>query len=50
MKLKYFYHRDSDLVSQKEGFKEDFLEIVNTLETITDNDLINAFKVRKEQR
>ena len=44
MKLNYFYHRDSDLVSQKEGFKEDYLEIVNTLENITDKNI--AFTVQ----
>ena len=50
MKLNYFYHRDSDLVCQKEEFKEDFFEIVNTLEGISDDDLINVFKIRKGQR
>ena len=50
MKLNYFYHRDSDLVSKKEEFSLDYFEIINTLQEITDGDLINAFKVRKEQR
>ena len=50
MKLNYFYHRDSDLVSKKEEFSLDYFEIINTLQDITDGDLINAFKVRKEQR
>ncbi len=50
MDLTYHYHRDSDLVSEKPEFSEDYLEIVNTLKNITDEDLVLSFNARKKER
>ena len=50
MNLTYHYHRHSNLVTEEAEFKEDYQELVNALETISDIDLVNGFLVRKEQR
>ena len=50
MDLTYHYHRDSDLVSEKTEFAQDYIEIVNTLENISDEDLVSAFNARKKER
>lgn len=50
MRLTYYYHRHSNLVAEEGEFKEDYQELINTLEAITDIDLVNGFLERKEQR
>jgi hypothetical protein len=50
MNLAYHYHRHSNLLTEEEGFKEDYQELVYALETISDMDLVNGFLARKEQR
>ena len=50
MKLTYHYHRYSNLVAQEEGFKEDYQELVNVLENISDRELINGFLARQQER
>ena len=47
MNLTYHYHRHSNLVTEEAEFKEDYQELVNALETISDIDIVNAFLVRK---
>ncbi len=50
MKLTYHYHRYSNLVAQEEEFKEDYQELVNVLENISDRELINGFLARQQER
>ena len=50
MNLTYHYHRHSNLLTEEEGFKEDYQELVYALETISDMDLVNGFLARKEER
>lgn len=50
MNLTYHYHRHSNLLTEEEGFKEDYQELVYALESISDMDLVNGFLARKEQR
>ena len=50
MKLTYHYHRYSNLVSSEEGFSEDYQELINTLEAISDMDLVEGFLARKKER
>jgi hypothetical protein len=50
MKLTYHYHRYSNLVSSEEGFSEDYQELINCLESISDLDLVDGFLARKKER
>ena len=43
MNLTYYYHRNSNLLVEDEEFEEDYQELVNALETISDKDLENGF-------
>ena len=46
MNLTYHYHRHSNLVVEEAEFKEDYQELVNALETISDIDLVNGFYLK----
>ena len=50
MKLTYHYHRYSNLVSSEDGFSEDYQELINSLESISDMDLVEGFLERKKER
>ena len=50
MNLKFQYHRNSDLVSSKIDFNEDYSDIKKSLNDISDNDLIVKFNERKKER
>ena len=50
MNLKYQYHRNSDLVSSKIDFNEDYSDIKKSLNDISENDLIVKFNERKKER
>lgn len=50
MKLKYHYHRNSDLVVNEPDYQNDFLEIKNSLEDISEHDLIEEFNRRQTER
>ena len=48
MRFKYYFHRHSNhLIKHDEKFKNDFDEIVTTLNSISDADLIKNFNERK---
>lgn len=51
MKHTLYYHRHADqIVKNDSRFKDDYIELINVINSITDEDLINAFNNRKEER
>ena len=51
MRFKYYFHRHSNhLIKHDDKFKNDFNEIVTTLNSISDADLIENFIERKVER
>lgn len=51
MKFKTYYHRNANLlVEHDHNFKKDYDELINTINNITDAELIAAFEARKKVR
>jgi hypothetical protein len=51
MQLEFHYHRNSNLVVQHDAkFQDDYKEIIDVLESISEQDLIAAFNQRKLER
>ena len=51
MKHTLYYHRHADqIVKSDSKFKDDYNELIAVIDSISDNDLIEAFNIRKTER